>query len=182
MNAMNKLCFLTNLSSSDIAAWAQAIVSSIAIIAGASVMVWQTGRTRLEQSEREARMLDGLALLVIHLKESAHEARAERKKLERLPPNHPAEPSARFQQLVEAIHRFPLEAIHGAVPMDALLTSRRIGKELLPYVGPEPELDAIVSNDQWFTKYIEILDRQITSVQEESRRLVNGKRASYFSQ
>ena len=178
---MNQLCVLTNLSSSDIAAWAQAIVSSIAIIAGALVVFWQTRRTRLEQSEREARMLDGLALLVIHLKESAHEARAEKKKIERLPPDHPAEPSTRFQQLIEAIHRFPLEAIHGAVPMDALLTSRRIGKELLPYVGPEPELDSLVPNDHRFVKYIEILDRQIASLQGESRRLMSGKRAAYFA-
>ena len=110
---MNQLCLLTNLSSSDIAAWAQAIVSSVAIIAGASVVFWQTRRARLDQSEREARVLDGLALLLIHLKESAQAARIEKKKLERLPPKHPAEPSARFQQLIEAIHRFPLEAVHG---------------------------------------------------------------------
>ncbi len=163
------------------AAWAQAIVSSIAIVAGALVVFWQTRRTRFEQSEREARMLDGLALLVIHLKESAHEARAEKKRLKRLLLDHPAEPSTRFQQLIEAIHRFPLEAIHGAVPMDALLTSRRIGKELLPYVGPEPELDAIAANDQQFVKYIEILDRQIVSLQGESKRLMSGKRAGYFA-
>lgn len=178
---MKQLCLLTNLSSSDIAAWAQAVVSSVAIIAGASVVFWQTRRSRLDQSEREARALDGLALLLIHLKESAKTARAEKKRLERLPPEHPAEPSARFYQLIEAIHRFPLEAVHGAAPMDALLTSQRIGKELLPYVGPEPELDLIPDHEHWFNGYIGILDRQILFIQEETKRLRQGKRASYFA-
>jgi len=178
---MNQLCLLTNLSSSDIAAWSQAVVSSIAIIVGAFVVYWQTRRTRLDQSEREARALDGLALLLIHLKESAQAARAEKRKLERLPPKHPAEPSVRFHQLVEAIHQIPLEAVHGAVSMDALLTSRRIGKELLPYVGSEPELDLIRAHEQWFNGYIEVLNRQILSLQAEAKRLMNGQRASYFA-
>jgi hypothetical protein len=178
---MNQLCLLTNLTSTDIAAWAQAIVSSVAIVAGASVVYWQTRRARLDQSEREARVLDGLALLIIHLKESAQAARAEKKKLERLPLEHPAEPSARFRQLIEAIHRFPLEAVHGAAPMDALLTSQRIGKELLPYVGPEPELDLVPEHEHWFNEYIRILDRQIHSLQKEAKLLMEGKGASYFA-
>jgi hypothetical protein len=178
---MNNLCLLTNMSSSDIAAWAQATVSSIAIIVGALVVYWQTRRTRLEQSEREARALDGLALLLVHLKKSAKEARAERQKIERLPHGHPAEPSARFLQLMEAINRFPLEAVQGAAPMDALLTSQRVGNELQSYIGLEPELDVIPSNEQWFTEYITILDRQIVFLQEEAKRLVDGKPASYFA-
>lgn len=172
---MNQLCFLTNLSSSDVAAWAQAIVSSVAIIVGAWVVSWQTHRTRLAQNEREAHTLAGLALLISHLKEAAHEARAEKKKLRLLPLGHPAEPSYRFQQLIEVIHRFPLETIHGAIPMDALLTSQRVGKELLPYVGPEPELDVNPANDQTFTKYIEVFDRQVAALEAEGRRLMSGK-------
>jgi hypothetical protein len=178
---MNMFCLLTNMSSSDIAAWAQAIVSSIAIIVGALVVYWQTRQTRLEQSEREARALDGLALLLVHLKDTAKEARTEKRKIERLPHGHPADPSARFLQLMEAIGRFPLEAIHGAVPMNALLTSQRVGKELLPYVGPEPELDVIQINEQGFTEYIGILDKQILSLQEEAKRLMDGNSASYFA-
>lgn len=168
------------MSSSDIAAWAQAIVSSVAIIVGALVVYWQTRRARFEQSEREARALDGLALLLVHFKETAKEARAERRKIKRLPHGHPAEPSTRFLQLLEAISRFPLEAIHGAAQMDALLTSQRVGKELQPYVGPEPELDVIQSYEQWFTEYIGILDKRILFLQDESKRLVDGKSASYF--
>jgi len=178
---MSNLCLLTNMTSSDIAAWAQAIVSSIAMIVGAWVVYWQTRRARLEQSEREARALDGLALLLDHLRETAKSARAERKKIERLPHGHPAEPSTRYLQLMEAISRFPLEAVHGAVPMGALLTSQRVGNELQPYIGPEPELDVIPSNEQWFTDYIVILDRQIVFLQEEAKRLVDGKSASYFA-
>ena len=169
------------MSSSDIAAWAQAIVSSIAIIVGASVVYWQTRRARLEQSEREARALDGLALLLVHLKETAKEARAEKKTIERLPHGHPAEPSTRFLQLMEAISRFPLEAVHGAAPMDALLTCQRVGRQLQPYVAPEPELDVIPSNEQRFTEYIGILDKQILFLQEEAKRLADGKPASYFA-
>lgn len=172
---MNQLCFLTNLSSSDVAAWAQAVVSSVAIIVGALVVSWQTRRTRLEQNEREAHTLAGLALLINYLKEAACEARAEKKKLHRLPQNSPAEPSYRFQQLIEALHRFPLETIHGAIPMDALLTSQRIGRELLPYIGPEPELDVAPANDEPFMKYIEIFDRQVAAIEAEGMRLMSGK-------
>ena len=178
---MNQLCLLTNLSSSDMAAWAQAIVGSVAIIIGACVVFWQTRRARLDQSEREARILGGLALLLIHLKESAQEARTEKKKLERLPLEHPAEPSSRFYQLVETIHRFPLEAVHGAVPMDALLTSRRVGKELLPYVSAEPELDLDSDHERWFQEYVGVLDRQIFFLQEEAMRLMEGKPTRYVA-
>ena len=159
------------------AAWAQAIVSSVAIVAGALVVYWQTRRTRQEQNEREARMLDGLVLFLIHLKECAQEARAVKKQIERLPIGHPAEPSARFHQLVETIHRFPLEAVRGAVPMDALLTSRRIGNELVPYIDPEPELDVNLHHEKFFNEYIVILDRQVISLQEEAHRLRHGKHA-----
>ena len=178
---MNQLCLLTNLSSSDVAAWAQAIVSSIAIIAGAWVLSWQTRHARLEQSEREARMLDGLAMLLIHLKESALLARAEKKKLARIPSEHPAKPSTTYRRLVEAIQHFPFEALHGAAPMDALLISQQVGNELLPYVGPEPELDVNPDHEDWFLEYIQILDRQITFLQEEAKRLIEGKPASYFT-
>ena len=57
---MSQLCFLTNLSSSDMAAWVQAVASSLAIIVGAGAVYWQTRRARLEQSEREARALDAI--------------------------------------------------------------------------------------------------------------------------
>jgi len=138
---MNQLCLSTNLSSWDIAAWAQAIVSSIALIVGACVVIWQTRRARLELCEREARAHDGLARLLIHLKESAQEARAERRKLERWPPGHPAEPSSRFNELANALHQFSLDSIHGEVPLNALLTARRAARELAPIVGPDPELE-----------------------------------------
>lgn len=174
---MNQLCFLTNLTSSDIAAWSQAIVSSIAIIAGALVVFWQTRRARLEQSEREARMLDGIAHLLTHLKECAQEARAERKKLERWPPGYPAEPSTRFLELSEAIHRFPLEAVQGEVPLEALLNARRVAKEMQPLVGPEPELDVNPNFENTFHMYVTILDQQILHLRGEARRLMKGERA-----
>lgn len=41
---MNQLCILSNMSSSDWAAWAQAIVSALAIVAGAFAVRWQVGR------------------------------------------------------------------------------------------------------------------------------------------
>lgn len=173
---MNQLCSLTNFTSSDIAAWAQAIVSSIAIIVGAFVVFLQTRRARLEQTEREARVLDGIAYFLIHLKESAHEARAEKKKLVRLPQGHPAEPSARFKELTESIHRFPLEVAQGAVPIEALLVTRRVSNELLPLVGPEPELDVNPDHEDWFHEYVKILDKQILSLQDEAKRLMKGKR------
>ena len=60
---MNQLCFLTDLTGSDVAAWAQAVVGMLAIIAGAIAVHWQIRRGRLELAEREARAYDGLARL-----------------------------------------------------------------------------------------------------------------------
>jgi len=65
--------------------------------------------------------------------------------------------------------------------MDALLTSQRIGKELLPFVGPEPELDLVPDHEHSFGEYIRVLDRQIQFLQGEAKRLMEGKRASYFA-
>lgn len=170
---------LTNLTSAEVAAWVQALVSSVAIVVGALVVIWQTYRARLERSEREARVLDGLALLLIHLKECAQAARSERKKLARLSHNHPAEPSTRFQELLDAMYRFPLEAAHGAVPMNAILVGRRTAKELLPYIGPEPELDTNPDYERVFPEYVRTLDSQVLVLQEEARRLRKGGRALY---
>lgn len=173
---MNTLCLLTNLNSSDVAAWAQAIVSSIAIIVGAGVVIWQTRRTRLEASEREARELDGLARLLIHLKDTAHEARAEKRKMERWPPGHPAEPSKRYLELADAVHTFPLEAVHGEVSFEALLNARRAAREIQPLVGPEAELDVNMNFQNVFVQYVGLLEQQILLLRSEAERLMEGKR------
>ena len=173
---MNTHCLLTNLTSSDIAAWAQAIASSIAIIVGAGVVIWQTHRTRLEASAREARELDGLARLLIHLKDTAHDARAEKRKSERWPPGHPAEPSTRFRELADAVHTFPLEAAHGEVSFEALLNARRAAREIQPVVGPEVELDLNVNYQEVFEEYVGMLEQQILLLRAEAERLMHGER------
>jgi hypothetical protein len=176
---MNQLCLLTNLSSSDIAAWAQAIVSSLAIVAGACVVVWQTRRARLDLSEREARSLDGLARILIHLKDCAEQARAEKKKIERWPVGHPAEPSTRFSELSEALHRFPLEAAQGEAPLEALLNARRVAKEMMLLIGPEPELDVNPNFENTFREYIGLFEQQILLLRVEAQRLMKGERARH---
>ena len=173
---MNNLCLLTNLTSSDFAAWAQAIVGSIAIIVGARVVIWQTDRARREASEREARELDGLTRLLIHLKDTAHEARAEKRKLERWPPGHPAEPSTRYRELADAIHTFPLEAVHGEVSFEALLNARRAAREIQPLVGPESELDVNPNFQNVFGQYVGLLEQQILLLRSEAERLMKGER------
>lgn len=176
---MNQLCFLTNLTSSDIAAWAQAAVGTIAIISGAVAVNWQARRARLEQCEREARALNGLVRLLTHLKNCAQEARAERKKLHRWPIGHPAEPSTRFQELAEAIQRFPLEAAQGEIPLEALLNARRVAKEIQLVVGSEPELDVNPDFEGIFHEYISILEQQIQLLRVEAQRLMKGERACH---
>jgi hypothetical protein len=176
---MNQLCFFMNLSSSDIAAWAQTIVSSLAIVVGASVVFWQTRRARLELSEREARSLDGLARILIHLKDCAIEARNQKKKIERWPVGHPAEPSARFIELSEALHRFPLEAAQGEAALEALLNARRVAKEMMPLIGPEPELDVNKNFENTFHEYIGLFEQQIMLLRDEAQRLMKGERARH---
>lgn len=172
---MNELCFPINLSSSDMAAWAQAVVSSIAIIVGAGVVFWQTRRARLDQCEREARILEGIAHILIHLKDCAGESRAERKKIQRWPIGHPEEPSTRFIEISEALQSYPLEAAPGEVSVEAILNARRVVKALLPIVGPEPELDVNPLFEKAFQDYVQILDQQIVLLRTEAKRLIEGE-------
>ena len=176
---MNELCLLTNLSSSDLAAWAQATVGAITIVVGAGAVFWQVKRNRMELSEREARSHDGLARLLIHLKDCAIEARAEKRKVERWPPGHPAEPSSRFKELAEAIQRYPLEAIHAELPFEALLNARRAVREIWPLVSPEPELDVNPNFEQTFRGYVGLLEQQILLLRAEAQRLLKGERARH---
>lgn len=176
---MNELCLLTNLSSSDMAAWAQAAVGAIAIVVGAFAVYWQVRRGRMELSEREARAHDGFARLLIHLKDAAIEARAEKRKIARWPPGHPAEPSSRFRELAEAIERYPLESIQAEVPFEALLNARRASKEIWPLVNPEPELDINPDFERTFREYVDLLEQQILLLRGEAQCLLRGERARH---
>ena len=176
---MTELCFLTNLTSSDVAAWAQATVGALAIVVGAWAVHWQVKRNRMELSEREARFHDGLARLLIHLKDCAIEARAEKRKMKRWPPDHPAEPSSRFKELAEAIHRYPLEAMHAELPFEALLNARRAAREMWPLVSPEPELDVNPNFERTFQEYVGLLEKQILLLRDEAQRLLKGERARH---
>ena len=176
---MNELCVLTNLSSSDVAAWAQATVGAFAIVVGAGAVFWQVRRNRMELSEREARAHDGLARLLIHLKDCAIEARAEKRKTERWPDGNPAEPSARFKELAEAVCRYPLEAVHAEVPFEALLNARRAASEMLLLVSPEPEFDANPNVEHAFQQYVGLLEQQILLLRAEAQRLLKGERARH---
>jgi hypothetical protein len=176
---MNELCVTTNLSSSDMATWAQAVVSSIAIVVGAIVVFWQTCRARLDQSEREARVLEGIAHLLIHLRDCAGEARAERKKIHRCPAGHPEEPSTRFIEIADALQGYPLEAAPGEISVEAILNARRVAKALQPIVGPQTELDVNPDFEKAFHDYAQILDQQIVLLRTEANHLFKGKPAHH---
>ena len=176
---MNNLCLLTNLTSADVAAWAQAVVGSIAIVVGAYFVVWQVRRGRLQECEREATELLGLARLLVHLREGAVEARLEKRKLKRWPYGHPAEPATRFLELAEAILRVPLENVHGDAAFEALLNARRVAKEIQPLVGPEPELDFNPNFQSTYEAYVKIIDQQIEVLHKEAQALLQGKRTIY---
>lgn len=173
---MNQLCLLTGLTSSDIASWAQAVVGATAIVVGAVAIWWQTRRARLELCEREASALDGIARLLVHLKETAIEAREERRKIDRWPVGHPAEPSTRYQEVAQAVRDFPLEAVLNEVALEALLTARRASREIEPLVGPEVELDVNPNFETVFTAYKGILEQQIKQLREEGKRRLRGER------
>ena len=176
---MNNLCLLTNLISADVAAWAQAVVGSIAIVVGACFVVWQVRRGRLQECEREAVGLNGLARLLVHLRDGTVEARLEKRKLERWPHGHPAEPSTRFMELAEAVLRMPLENVHGDAAFEALLNARRVAREIQPLVGPEPELDINPDFQATFEAYVQILNQQIEVLRKEAQGLLKGQRTIY---
>lgn len=168
---MNQLCLLTGLTSSEMAAWTQAIASILTIVAGIWVMYRQMRYARREQNDREARMLEGIALLLSHLKELARNAWAEKKKLKRLPVGDSAEPGTIYQEFAKEIHHFPLEAAHGEIPIRALLIARRISNELQPFVNPGVMLDTDPDCERIFNEHIKKLDSQIRLLQKESKRL-----------
>lgn len=170
---MNQLCLLTDLTTSEMAAWFQAVASFLAIVSGFLVMTCQMRYARQEQNNREARMLEGIALLLSHLKELARNAWAEKKKLERLPVGDPAEPSTIYQEFAKEIHHFSLEAAHGEIPIRALLIARRISNELLPFVNPGVMLDTDPDCERIFNEHIKKLDSQVRLLQKESKRLIS---------
>jgi hypothetical protein len=176
---MNNLCFFASLSSSDVAAWAQATVGAIAMIVGAFAVFHQVRRNRMELSERESRMHDGLARVLIHLKDCAIEARAEKKRTERWPLGHPAEPSSRFKELAQAIRQYPLDAIHAELPFEALLNAQRVATEIWPLVDPAPELTINQNSETVFRSYITLLEDQILLLRAEAVRLLKGERARH---
>jgi hypothetical protein len=167
---MNELCLLTGLTSSDIAAWAQAAIGVTAIVAGAFAVWWQTRRARLELCEREASALDGIALLLGHLKDAAVHARNEKTKIERWPAGHPAEPSSLYLEVAQAVRDFPLDSVPLEVAFEALLVARRTSREIEPLVDPTPELDekSMRSFDLIFGTYMRTLDTQIIRLRDQA--------------
>ena len=166
-------------TSSDVAAWIQAIGSVLALVAAAGAVAWQTRSARADLAEREARTHEGLAHLLIHLRDTAIEARAEKQKLERWPKNHPAEPYKRFLELATALRQFPLESMQGEVPFEAILNARRALAELEPLVDETPELDVNRNFELVFSTYMARLDDQITLLRKEAARLLKGERAHH---
>lgn len=176
---MNNLCLLTNLTSSDVAAWAQAVVGSLAIVVGAVVVRWQVKRGREELLVREARRLDALARLLVHLRNAAEEARAEKRKLHRFPPGHPAEPHARFVEIAQAVATHPLENFEGEVAFEAMLNARRVAREAEFLVNPDPELDVNPNFQTTFEMYMKVLNDQIDHLRGEAGRLMKGLLTRY---
>lgn len=176
---MNNLCLLTNLSSSDVAAWTQAVVSSVAIAVGAYSVRWQVKRGRMELLERDAFALDGLARLLVHLRDYAVEARLEKRKLQRWPLGHPAEPHTRYAQLARAVTQYPLEALGEDIAFEAILSAQRVAQEVDSLVNPEPELDVNPHFQATFEAYMKILDQQIEHLRGEAQRLLKGQRTRF---
>ena len=176
---MNELCLLTSMSSSDVASWAQACVGALAMLVGTGAVFWQVRRGRMELSERESRAHDGLARMLTHLKNCAAQARIEKRSVERLLVGNPAEPSAQFKELADAVHRYPLEAIHAEVPLEALLTARRVAREMWPLLEPTPEIDIDQDKERAFQRCVGVLEEQISLLRGEAKRLLNGERARH---
>ncbi len=177
---MNNLCLLTNLSSSNVAAWMQAVVSSVSILVGAYSVWWQVKRGRMELLKREAFALDGLARLLVHLRDYAVEARLEKRKLQRWPQGHPAEPLTRYAQLARAVTQYPLEALGADIAFEAILSAQGVAREIDALVNPE--LDIYPNFQYTFEAYMLILEQQINHLRGEAQRLLKGQRTRFTAE
>ena len=177
---MNELCFATNLSSSDIASWAQASVSALAIVAGTGAIFWQVRRARLELAEREARAHDGLARLLVHVKDSARDARQQKLlAMHTFKALTSGDPPEHFKTLAAALEGYPLDSIQSELPLEVLLNARAISRQLWPLVAMQDDLDLDGDSDARFHGHIGALESQISSLRDEASRLLRGERARH---
>lgn len=133
----------------------------------------------MELLEREASALDGLARLLVHLRDCAVEARLEKRKLQRWPQGHPAEPHTRYAQLARAVNQYPLEALGEDIALEAILNAQRVAREIDLLVNPEPELDINPNRQSTFEAYMKVLDQQIEHLRGEAQRLLKGQRTRF---
>lgn len=133
----------------------------------------------MELLEREASALDGLARLLVHLRDCAVEARLEKRKLQRWPQGHPAEPHTRYAQLARAVNQYPLEALGADIALEAILNAQRVAREIDLLVNPEPELDINPNRQSTFEAYMKVLDQQIEHLRGEAQRLLKGQRTRF---
>lgn len=171
---MNTLCFLSGMTSADWAAWSQALVGTAGIVAGAVAIRWQVVRAQTANRERDALLHDGLARLLVHLKDGAMAARRERRSLNRLPPGHPSEPSALFTEVADAVRRYPLETIPTEVTIEAILNARRVARAVEPFVLGGPDLNTQADMEQQFDLLVGELETQILLLRGEADRLFKG--------
>ena len=171
---MNELCLFTKLTSSEIAAWAQATVAALAIFIGALVVVWQTRQTRIEAGEREARKLDGLALLINYAVRCSEKTIEELHVSRTYPQAERWDPSKKFQSIFKDIAQYPIDSAPGKVPVEALLASRAAMDQLYLLIGPEPTLGQQPMDGLVFSECIETMKKQIDLLQDEATNLRKG--------
>ncbi len=169
--------FLGNLpaDSGSVAAWVQAFGSIIGIGAGAFAVYWQANKARLEQSQRDARMHDALARLLIHARDAARENVIELKtkiRLDLISITDKIAPNPRFSSLASAVMNFPLESVQGELGLDALLRARGAVAGLIALTSDRADFHQAFEYD--FRSFIEQLDVQVMSLRSEAERLMKG--------
>ena len=134
---MNTLCFASNLTSEELAAWVQAIGTILAILAAAGIAIWQSNEQhklarimhkeesrhdRIEQAKTLLALCRSCTSAVKHMRKQLH----DREAIHRIAEKREYFDIGDLQALVSAVTAIPLHALPDALVMHALILGSAI--------------------------------------------------------
>ncbi len=171
---MNTLCFASNLTSEELAAWVQAIGTILAILAAAGIAIWQSNEQhklarimhkeerrhdRIEQAKTLLALCRSCTSAVKHMRKQLHDREAVHKIAEKKEYFDFGD----LQVLVSAVTAIPLHALPDALVMHALILGsaiRQFQQNLNEAVRGHRSMDA-----KAFGEFFTALDKMTSSLE-----------------